>query len=123
MKKRKHPAWVDEYTKSLHQAFVGMTPADWGPLDFNQGFRHLNASFIEKLHEAVTLLKKKKIDPDTIAVRFLSPSGFRAAFYFAVNEYALSDHTKRTTAREVFDFFNELLKRIFKKDISRQAKK
>ena len=117
MKKRKHPAWIGEYTKSMHQAFVGMTPADWGPLDFNACFRHLNASFIEKLHEAVAILKRKKTDPGAVAARFRSPSGFRAVFYFAVSEYAFSDHSMRTEAREVFDFFNELLKRIFKKDM------
>ncbi|MEK7601207.1 MAG: hypothetical protein AAB480_01595 [Patescibacteria group bacterium] len=117
MKRLTYPKWIDAYTKSMHQAFVGMTPADWGPLDFNQCFRALNGAFIEKLHEAIVQIKRKKIPAGEVARHFLSPSGFRAVFYFAVTEYAFSDHTKRAQAREVFDFFNGVLGRMFKKDI------
>lgn len=117
MKKSAYPKWVDECTRSMHQAWVGMTPAEWGPLDFNACFQALNGAFLKKLHEAIVVLKKRGVAPSTLAQKFASPSGFRAIFYFAIYEYARSDHKLRKEAREVFDYLHKVLEEIFVKDV------
>ncbi|HEY4522532.1 MAG TPA: hypothetical protein VJH91_02780 [Candidatus Paceibacterota bacterium] len=114
---KEYPAWIDDCARSIHQAFVGMTPADWGPLHFFECYRALNSTFIAKLYDAVTALKEAGVTPEEAVKRFASPSGFRAVFYFAILEYGLSDHTHGKEAREVFDYFNEILQRMFKRDI------
>ncbi len=115
--RKKYPAWIDAYSRSIHQAYVGMTPAQWGPIDFFASYRALNGAFIKKLYEAVTILKAKEVPIEKIARSFLTPSAFRAAFYFAVYEYGSSDHSKSKEAKEVFDFFDVILRSLFKKDI------
>lgn len=115
--RKTHPQWVDEYTKSIHQAYVGMVPGDWGPIDFYAGYRALNGAFIKKLHEAVVRLKTKKVPLRIVAKDFLSPSSIRPAFSFAAYEYGMSDHTTHVQAREVFDYFDKLTRQVFKKDV------
>lgn len=116
MNEHAYPAWIDEYARSLHPAFEHMVPADWGPLDFFECWKHLNAAFIDRLHDAIVVLKQKDVPLEEIARSFSSPSSFRACFYFTILEYQQSDHGRKDAAREVFDYLDAVLRVMFIRD-------
>lgn len=116
MKDAEYPAWIDEYARSLHPAFSHMVPADWGPLDFFACWKHLNGTFIDKLHPAIVELKRRGVPLIDVAHAFPSPSSFRACIFFLFLEYQQSDHMRKVQAREVFDYLDTVLRTMFIRD-------
>ena len=117
MRSEPYPAWVDEYSRSIYQAFTHMLPGDWGPLDLMFSILPaLDGSFLHKLHEAVVIAKEKGLSPEKAAAYFPSPSSLNAAMFFGVLEYNQSDKSNRQDVRETFDYFVAVLERLHKTD-------
>lgn len=112
----KYPKWIDECAKSFHNGFKHMVPASWGPIDVFAILGFLNGTFLSKLHEAVTILKKEKIPREKVANCFPSPSGFRAAIYFAIVEYQFSNPKNKKQFKETLEFLIDILHFLIKRD-------
>jgi hypothetical protein len=112
----KYPAWIDEYVAVAHPSFKNMVPADWGPLDFFECWKHVNGTFIDKLHPAIVELKRQNVPLVDVARAFPSPSSFRACMFFLFLEYQQSDHTRKEKTREVFDYMDAVLRAMFVRD-------
>ena len=114
---KEYPKWIDEYAKSVHNAFINMMPGNWGPLDFFEFFRCSNGTFLNKISQAVKAVKTKNYSKKEIAESFSSPSALRCAFLFLVLEYLYSKPKDKKQFKEIAEFFVEILDYIMKKDM------
>lgn len=116
--RKQYPQWIDEYAKSMHNAFSHMIPANWGPIDFYAVYKALNGTSFDKIYEAIQKVKNKPIKE--VVASFTCPSIIRcgALLFFAV-EYQFC--TRKEEVKEKFktivEFLINALKEINKKDI------
>lgn len=114
---RKYPKWIDEYTKSIHHAFLRMIPCSWGPLNLMQFCALLNGVFLDRLFKAMKVIKAENISKDKLAQSFSSPSALRGAIMFLSWEYQFCRVKKRKEAKELFNFLIKILQRQAKQDL------
>ena len=111
----KYPEWIDEYAKSLHNAFKNMFPASWGPVDVFAVVGALNGTFIDKVHEAIQNVNNEPVDK--LAKCFSCPSTIRVALLFLVTEYHHCKNKDKEKFKEVAEFLLKILNHIMKKDV------
>lgn len=104
-----YPTWVDEYTASVHNAFIGMVPSRWGSIDYFAILPHLQGAFIDKVHEAVIKLKASGKTPAELVRVFSSPSTLRCALYFLAEEYKSIENKNKTEFKEVMEYLVPVL--------------
>lgn len=114
---KKYPKWIDEFTRSIHNAFKGMVPCVWGPIDGLSLVGFLNGSFISKLHKAITYIKNKGVEIEDVAKMFSCPSTLRAGVFYLLWEYQNSKYKDRNQFREVIEYLIKILSFLSKKDL------
>ena len=113
----KYPGWIDEYAKSMHQAFSNMMPCSWGPVDVVQIMTYLNGNLVEKVYEVVQKLKGKGVSPERAVRTFSNLSTFRITVWYLLADYIDSDEKPSEQMKEILDYLMAGLKEWAKEDI------
>jgi hypothetical protein len=107
--KTAHPTWVDEYVRSIQQAFEHMVPGNWGPVDAFKIYDELQGMIIERIHEAVLNLKGRGVTPDDAAETFSTPSSIHNALFHLCIEYVAWRKKDKQKFREVAEYLVGML--------------
>lgn len=114
---KKYPAWIDEWAKAYHRAYVNMVPGSFGPIDLFDILPAVNDTFLRRLHLAVLESKQQGFTAKQIATTFSTLSSLRTAIMWLIFEYQFSKMKNKTEFRETLEFFMDTLRFWAKEDI------
>ncbi len=113
-----YPAWIDEYGRSIHQAFAGMVPSRWSSLDGFKAFGSQQGASFDRLEELRKELAKRDISAKELFKLFSTASTIRAEIFFLAIEYARTKDKEacKSNVRSVFDWLDEILSAGMRED-------
>lgn len=117
MNNKNYPKWIDDYARAIHQAFLNMTPLYVGSIDVFYIARLLEGTFLDKVYQAIKIIKNKNYSLAEIAKSFATLATLRIQIYWLMLEFlGAKNIIDRKTLRESIDFFVEILYFAAKKD-------
>ena len=117
MTKTKYPKWIDDFAKSIHNSVTNAIPASWSTPDCFKLVSYLNGSFLEKIYQAITIIKEKNYSKRKIAKSFSCPSILRWTLWLFALEYQHTQSKNKVQFKEITEFFVDILNYIMQKDI------
>ncbi len=117
MIKEKYPKWIDEFAKSIHNSVINVIPASWSTPDCFKLVSYLNGSFLQKIHQAITIIKEKNYSKKEIAKSFSCPSTLRWTLWLFALEYQHTQSKNKVQFKEIMEFFVGILNHIMQEDV------